>query len=63
MDGNFGNAMASTPQSRDRLEDGRSKDNEVSRGIQQTVETNAGKVEMGKAKGKRGKGRSREEMG
>ena len=58
----LGMAMASVPQSRDRLEDGRSKDNEVSREIQQTVETNAGKVGMGKAKGERGKRRSREEM-
>ena len=31
MDGDCGNAMASVPQSRDRLEDGRSKDDEVLR--------------------------------
>ena len=33
MDDDFGNAMASTSQSGDRLEDGRSEDDKVSRGI------------------------------
>ena len=31
MDSDFGDAIASMPQSRNRLEDGRSKDDEVSR--------------------------------
>jgi len=44
------------------LEDGRSKDNEVPRGVWQTVETNIGKVGVGKAKGGGSKERRREEM-
>jgi len=61
--GDFRDAMASALQSRDRLEDRRSKDDEVPGGIWQTVETNTGKVRMGKAKGGREKRKSREETG
>jgi len=43
------------------LEDGRSKNDEVPRGVWQTVETNTGKVGIGKAEGGGSKGRSREE--
>ena len=63
MVSDFRNAMASALQSRDRLEDRRSKDDAVPGEMWQTVETNIGKVRMGKAKGGRGKGRSREETG
>ena len=45
------------------MEDERSKDDEVPREMQQIVETNTEKVRMGKAKGRRGKRRSSEEMG
>ena len=33
MDGDFGDTVASMPQSRNRLEDKRSKDDEVPRGV------------------------------
>ena len=44
MDGDFGNAVASLPQSRNRLKDGRGKYNEMPRGVWKTVEANAGKI-------------------
>jgi len=62
MDGNFGNAMVSMPQSRNRLENGRGKNNEVPRGVQKAVEANTGKVGMAEAEGRRSKKRSRKEM-
>ena len=61
MDGNFRNAVVNMPQSRDRLENGRSKNDEVSRRMWKAVETSSGEIGMGKAEGERRKGRSREE--
>ena len=54
MDGNFGDAVASMPQSRDRLEDRRSEDDKVPRGMWKTVEASSWEVRMGKTE----KGRS-----
>ena len=62
MDGDFENAMASLPQSRNKLEDRRGKDNKMSRGVWKTVEANAGKIRMAEIEGGRGKGGSRKEM-
>ena len=62
MDGDFENAMASLPQSRNKLEDRRGKDNKMSRGVWKTVEANAGKIRIAETEGGRGKGRSRKEM-
>ena len=53
--------MASMPQSRDRLENGRSENDEVSRRMWGAVETSLGEIRMGKAEGERSKRRSREE--
>jgi len=58
MDSDFENAMVSTPQFRNRLEDGRSKNDEVLRGMWKTVEANTGKVRMAEAE----EGRSRKEI-
>jgi len=43
------------------LEDGRGKNDEVSRGVWKTVETNARKIRVAKAKERRGKRGSRKE--
>ena len=61
MDGNFGNAVASTPQSRDRLENRRGENDKIPRGMWKAVETGAREVGVGKTKGGRSEGRSREE--
>ena len=53
--------MASVPQSRDRLEDGRSKDDKMSRGMWKAVEASSGEIGMGKVEGRRRKGRSGKE--
>ena len=53
--------MVSTPQPRNRLEDGRGKDNEMSREVWKTVEANARKIGVAETKGGRGKERSRKE--
>jgi len=53
--------VVSMPQPRDRLENKRGENDEVSRRMQETVETSAGEIRMGKAEGGRSKGRSREE--
>jgi len=50
--------MASTPQSRNRLENQRSENDEVSRGMWKAVETGIGKVRMGETKGGRSKRKS-----
>ena len=57
MEYNFGDAMASLPQSWDWLEDRRSRDDEVSRRMWKTVEAKAGKTKVAKTK------RRREERG
>jgi len=62
MDSDFGNAVINTSQSRNRLEDRRSKNDEVPREMQKTVEANTGKVGMAEAEIGRNKRRSRKEM-
>jgi len=51
--------MVGPAQSRDRLEDRRGKDDEISRGVLKAVETNAGKIGVAETKRGRSKGRSR----
>ena len=58
MDGNFGDAVANMPQSRNRLENRRGKNDKVPRGMWKAVETRAREVRVGKAKGGRSEGRS-----
>jgi len=60
VDGDLGNAVASTPQSRNRLENRRGEDDEVPRGMWKAVETGAREVRVGKAKERRSKERSKE---
>ena len=62
MDGNLGYAIVSLTQFRDRLEDGRGKDDKMSRGVWKTVEANAGKMRMAETEGGRGKRRSGKEI-
>ena len=59
MDGDFGNAVASMPQSRNKLENRRGEDDEVPREMWEAVETGTREVGVEKAKGERSKGRSR----
>jgi len=54
VESNFGNAVASLPQSGNLLEDRRGENNKVSRGVYEAVETKAGKVRIVEAKGRRG---------
>ena len=54
--------MASPLQSRNRLEDGRGKDDEMFRGVWKTVETNTDKIRVAETEGERSKGESRKEM-
>ena len=44
------------------MEDGRSEDDKVPRGICKVVDASSGEIGIGKAEGRRRKGRSREEM-
>ena len=44
------------------MENGRGKNDEMSRRMQEIVKTSAGEIRMGKAEGGRSKGRSMEEM-
>ena len=62
MNGNFGDAMVSTPQPGNKLEDRRGKNNEMSREVWKTVEANARKIGVIETERRRGKGRSRKEM-
>ena len=62
MDSDIRDAMVSMLQSRDRLENGRGENDKMSGRMQETVETSAGEIRMGKAEGERSKGRSREGM-
>ena len=63
MDSNFGNAVASMLQSRNRLENWRSENDEVPREMWKAVETSTGEVRMGETKGGRSEGRSRKRVG
>jgi len=58
MNGNFGDAMASTSQPRNRLENWGGEDDEVPRRMWKIVETSAREVRMGKAKRRRSEGKS-----
>ena len=51
--------MVGPVQSRDRLEDRRGKDDEISRGVLKAVETNIEKIGVAETEGERSKGRSR----
>ena len=59
MNGNSRDAVASTLQSRDRLKNRRSKNDEVSRGMWKAVEASSGEVGMGKTNGGKSKRKSR----
>ena len=59
MNCDLGNAVASIPQSRNRLENRRGEDDEVPRGMWEAVETSTREVGVGKAKGRKSKERSR----
>ena len=50
------------PQPRNKLEDKRGKDDEMSRGVWKTVEANVRKIGVAETERRRGKGRSRKEM-
>ena len=63
MDSDFENTMASMPQPRNRLENGRSQDDEISRRMWQAVETSTGEIRMGETEGERSKRGSRKKMG
>ena len=54
--------MAGTPQSRNRLEDRRSEDDEVPRGMWKTVEASSREVRIEKTKGERSERRSKKKM-
>ena len=61
MECNLGNAVISLPQSWDWLEDERGQDDEVSKRIQETVETKAGKTRITEVERKEEERRSRKE--
>ena len=52
MDDDLGNAVANMLQSRNKLESRRGEDDEVPRGMWETVETGTREVRVGKAKGR-----------
>ena len=54
--------MVSMPQPRNKLEDKRGKDNEMSKEVWKIVEANIKKIEMAETEKRREKGRSRKEM-
>ena len=56
MEDYFGNAVASMPQSRDRLENRGGQDDKVSRRVWEVVEASIREVGIGETKGRRGKG-------
>ena len=58
----LGDTVASTPQPRNRLEDGRSEDDEVPRGMWKTVKASSGEVGIGKTEGGRSERGSRKKM-
>ena len=53
--------MASIPQSRNRLENRRGKNDEVSRRVWKAVEASSGEVRLGETEGERREGRSMKE--
>ena len=61
MDSDFGNIVVSIPQPRNKLENGRSENDKVPRGIWKAVEANIRKVRMAEAKRRRSKEKSRKE--
>ena len=63
MDSDFRDTVANMPQSRNRLEDGRSEDDKMPRGMWKAAEASLGEIRMGKAERKRRKRKSREEAG
>ena len=54
--------MVSMPQPRNKLEDKRGKDNEMSKEVWKIVEANIKKIEVAETEKRREKGRSRKEM-
>ena len=62
MNSNFGDAVVSTPQSRNRLENRESKNDKVSRRVWKTVETSAREVGLGETEGERSKKGSRKKI-
>jgi len=62
VDGNLENAIVGLAQSRNRLEDRRGKDDEMSRGVWKVMETDLGKIRVAETERRRGKRRSRKEM-
>jgi len=63
VDSNFRDAMVSTPQSGNRLENRGSKNDKVSRRVQKAVETSARKVGLGETEGGRSERESRKKTG
>ena len=61
MDSDFEDAVANMPQSRNRLENGRSENDKMSGRMWEAVEISLEKIRMEKAKGGRSKRRSRKE--
>jgi len=55
VDGNFGDAIASSPQPRDQLEDRGSENDEMPRRVWKAMETGTGEIWLAKAKGRKGK--------
>jgi len=63
VNSNFGDAMVSMLQPRNQLENRESKNDEMFRGVQKTVETSVREVGLGEAERERSKRRSRKKMG
>ena len=63
MNSNFGNAVASMSQPRNRLENQGSENDKVPGGMWKAVETSIGEIRIGETKRGRSKGRSRNEVG
>ena len=62
MDSNFEDAMVSTPQPRNRLENRGSKNDEMPKGVWKTVETSARKVRLEETEGGRSERESRKKQ-
>ena len=62
MNGDFRDTVVSALQSRNRLEDRRCKDDEMSRGVWKTVKANSRKIRVAETERRRGKGRSGKEI-
>ena len=63
MDSNLGDTVASTLQPRNRLENRKSENDEMLRGVWKAVETSTGEVSIGETKEVRSKKRSGKEAG